>query len=371
MECRHFGECGSCTLYDMGYSEQIEMKMHRATELLSPFYLGDLEFFPSPDEHYRARAEFRVWHDGERCDYAMGRLNAKGAVVIGECPKVSIAIEKRMWPLIEKINGSDTLKNRLFSVEFLSASTDECLITMLYHRKLDALWQSEAMLLQEELECAIIGRSRKQKVTLGDDFVTERLEIEGREIVYRQHDGAFTQPNPAVDVKMIEWAASQVKGIGGDMLESYCGIGNFTIPLSGYFDRVLATEISKHSIKAARINCELNDVENIEFVRLSSEEMVRALRREREFRRLEGIDIDSYCFSTALVDPPRAGLDSGTLELISGIDNILYISCNLETLARDLAGLCSTHRVVSAAIFDQFPHTEHTEGGVFLRRISL
>ena len=142
------------------------------------------------------------------------------------------------------------------------------------------------------------------------------------------------------------------------------------MPLSHCFGRVLATEISKRSIHAALENCKLNNVNNITFARLSSEEMTEALNGVREFKRLECIDLHSYNFSTVLVDPPRAGLDDGTIELISKTEYILYISCNPKTLARDLDSLSRTHTVKDAAMFDQFPHTQHVECGVFLKKIS-
>jgi tRNA (uracil-5-)-methyltransferase len=96
--------------------------------------------------------------------------------------------------------------------------------------------------------------------------------------------------------------------------------------------------------------------------------MTEALNEKRVFNRLKEIDLKSYDFSTVLVDPPRSGLDEGTIELISNIENIIYISCNPETLARDLETLTNTHDVVEAAMYDQFPHTEHVESGVFLKR---
>jgi len=326
--------------------------------------------FDSPSDHYRARSEFRIWHDGDRCDYAMGNMEKKGAISIEECPKVIVPIEKRMWKLLEKINTStEVLKHRLFAVEFLATTTDECLITMLYHRKLDEAWSEEAKELETLLDCKIMGRSRKQKIILSDEFVTEKLDIDGKIFTYIQYESGFTQPNPTVNVKMIEWAIKQAKKVGhGDFLESYCGLGNFTLPLSHYFDKVLATEISKRSIYAALENCRLNGVENITFARLASEEMTEALNGVREFSRLKGIDLKSYDFSTVLVDPPRAGLDVGTIELISNIENIIYISCNPETLARDLEILTHTHDVVEAAMYDQFPHTDHVESGVFLQK---
>ncbi len=375
MNCKHFGSCGSCGLFELDYQEQLERKKTRVSGLLSPFYHRELEIFDSPDSHYRARSEFRIWHEGERCDYAMGKMpvdgvREKGAINIEECPKVIEPIEKRMWKLLEKINASqDVLKKRLFAVEFLATTTDECLITMLYHRKLDDVWTEEAKVLEAELDCKIMGRSRKQKVILSDEFVTEKLQIDGKIFTYVQYESGFTQPNPTVNVKMIEWAIAQAKKVGyGDFLESYCGLGNFTLPLSHYFDKVLATEISKRSIHAALENCALNGVENITFARLASEEMTEALNGVREFERLKEIDLGSYDFSTVLVDPPRAGLDAGTIELISNIDNIIYISCNPETLARDLETLTKTHEVLEAAMYDQFPHTEHVESGVFLQK---
>lgn len=371
MECKHFGECGSCGLYNESYSEQISKKNIYIETLLTPFYSGKIDLFDSPSSEYRARSEFRIWHDGDRCDYAMGNSTKNGAITIEECPKVIEPISKRMWPLLEKINNSPSvLKRKLFAIEFLATTTDECLVTMLYHRKLDEEWSLEAKELESTLNCKIMGRSRKQKVVLSDEFVVEKLDIDNHKVSYIQYEGGFTQPNPLVNIKMIEWAIDKAKQVGsGDFLEAYCGLGNFTIPISRYFDKVLATEISKNSINAANLNCELNSIENIKFARLSSEEMTEALNKTREFTRLKDIDLDEYDFSTVLVDPPRAGLDEGTIDLISNIDNIIYISCNPETLARDLETLTKTHNVLNAAMYDQFPHTSHIESGVFLKRI--
>jgi len=370
LECKYFSECGSCTLYDISYRDELIDKKQRVKSLLSSFEVKDLDVFSANESHYRARSEFRIWHDDSGANYAMGRLDRKGAITIDECPKVIKPIEKKMKPLLDAINSSQNLKNRLFAVEFLSTTTDETLITMIYHKKLDEMWQQEAKELEQKLDCFIMGRSRKQKVVLSQEFVSEKLFIDNQEYIYRHYESGFTQPNPTVNIKMIEWAIKQAKTIGyGDFLESYCGLGNFTIPISKYFNKLLATEISKRSIASAKENCKLNGVDNISFIRLSSQEMTQALNREREFRRLEGVELDSYNFSTVLVDPPRAGLDSDTKELISNIENIIYISCNPQSLARDLVELTKTHTIKESAIFDQFPHTHHIESGVFLQKI--
>ncbi len=371
MNCKYFGVCGSCNIYNTPYKDELINKKKEVLFLLSPFGIDELELFIEKELNYRARAEFRIWHNENGANYAMGRLDRSGSVTIKECPKVMEPIDKRMKPLINAINSSETFKNRLFSIEFLATTTNECLITMIYHKRLDDIWVEEAKELEKKLNSFILGRSRKQKVILSREFVRERLLIDKKKYLYKYYEGGFTQPNPAVNIKMIEWAIKQVKKIGyGDFLESYCGLGNFTIPLSKYFSRVLATEISKRSIASAKENCRLNEVNNIEFVRLSSEEMTQALNREREFRRLKDIDLDSYNFSTVLVDPPRAGLDKATIKLISKIDNIIYISCNPKTLARDLEELTKSHTIKKGAIFDQFPHTHHIECGIFLQKIT-
>ncbi|WP_456404229.1 tRNA (uridine(54)-C5)-methyltransferase TrmA [Hydrogenimonas sp.] len=369
MTCRHFGACGSCSLFDLGYDAQLASKRGELEALLAPFYKGEIALHPSPQEGYRARAEYKIYRDEGGLHYAMRHLDKRGFVLLEECPMVSPAIEARMWRLLEAANGDEALGRRLFGVEYLSATTGEVLVTMLYHRRLDEAWEARARELAERLEAKIIGRSRGQKVVLQDEYVTEALEVEGRIYRYRHYEQSFTQPNPAVNSRMIGWAMEQARRYGrGDFCELYAGAGNFTIPLSTLFGRVIATEISKRSIQAAKENCALNGVENIAFVRMSSEEFTEALEGKREFTRLRGIDLAGYDLQTVLVDPPRAGLDEGTRRLVSGFETILYISCNPHTLVRDLESLGATHDVAQAALFDQFPYTPHMEAGVVLVR---
>ena len=167
-----------------------------------------------------------------------------------------------------------------------------------------------------------------------------------------------------------QYAVRQESSAARDLLELYCGHGNFTIPLAAKFNRVLASEISKSSIANARINCELNGVCNAQFIRLSADELMSAFARKREFERLKGIDIFSYDFSHVLIDPPRAGLEPSVIDFIKNFRNLIYISCNPQTLFENLRSLCVTHEVRRFAIFDQFAHTAHIECGVLLKRRS-
>ena len=101
---------------------------------------------------------------------------------------------------------------------------------------------------------------------------------------------------------------------------------------------------------------------------MSAEEFTQAMNGVREFNRLKGIDLKVYQCNTIFVDPPRAGLDPDTVKLVQNYDRILYISCNPHTLCENLQTLSQTHRIEKAALFDQFPYTDHMESGVWLVR---
>lgn len=328
------------------------------------------DIFKSPVTGFRMRAEFRIWHEGDTSDYVMfAPEDRKTPIVINDFPIAHESIQRLMPALKNAIEKSPALRHKLFQVEFLTTSTGEILTTLIYHRPLDEAWIAAAEELSATLQTKLIGRSRKQKILLDTDWVDESLTVNSRTFVYRQPDGAFTQPNARVNEHMIGWAVEQARGLGGDMLELYCGIGNFTLPLSTVFDNVLATELSKPATAAAKHNLAVNQIDNVEFARLSAEEMSEAMNNVRPFRRLAELKkpLGDYNFKTLFVDPPRAGLDDLTRKLAASFDNILYISCNPETLLRDLNQLNETHSVVSLAFFDQFPYTNHLECGVLLK----
>lgn len=167
---------------------------------------------------------------------------------------------------------------------------------------------------------------------------------------------------------MLSWAVDNSASSRGDLLELYCGNGNFTLPLAQNFERVIATEISNSSVYAALENSKKNNIDNVTIVRMSSEDFADAMDKVREFRRLKDIDLDSYQFSTVFVDPPRAGLDEHTIEIIKAFDTIIYISCNPTTLVNNLQSLGETHTITALAAFDQFPYTDHLEAGVILSK---
>ena len=351
------------------YSEQLAAKVERLRQLLAPFDAPEPAVFDSPREHYRLRAEFRLWRENEQRHYAMFAPGDKYTpILIDDFPIASAQINDLMPRLKAAWQASQALSFKLFQVEFLTTLAGDAMITLCYHRPLDEAWEAEARRLSADLGVSIIGRSKGKRVVVGRDYAVESLEVAGRTFRYRQPEGAFTQPNGTVNAKMLGWAYEALGERDDDLLELYCGNGNFTLPLATRVRKVLATEISKTSVNAALHNLDDNGVGNVRLVRLSAEELTEALNEVRPFRRLEGIDLKSYDFGSVFVDPPRAGMDPDTCELTRRFERILYISCNPETLAANIAQLQDTHRVERCALFDQFPYTHHMESGVLLVR---
>lgn len=353
------------------YDALLADKVTAVESLLAPFGPPAPRVFPSPPEGFRMRAEFRIWHEGDALDYVMFRPeDPKTPVAIQHFPVACDRIQALMPALRERLRGEPLLRRKLFQVEFLSTLAGETLVTLIYHRKLDDDWQRVATALAAELGIQLVGRSRKQKVVLERDYVTETLPVAGRDYHYRQYEQAFTQPNARVNIHMLEWALAAARPLTGDLLELYCGNGNFTLPLSRQFGQVIATEMAKSSIRAARWNLDHNSIDNVQMIRLSAEEVTQAMAGERVFRRLADLPqpLGEYDLRSVFVDPPRAGLDPLTEAMVAGFDHILYISCNPQTLAGNIAALDATHRIERFALFDQFPYTTHMECGVLLQR---
>lgn len=351
------------------YDQQLLEKIAIFRQDFIDFDLPAIEIFESPREHFRMRAEFRVWHRGDIVTFIMFTPDEfKRIYDIDSFPIGSLLINDLMPRLISAFNGSDVLRKKLYQVDFLTTLSGEALVTLVYHKALNDEWLAAAQQLKTNLNIDIIGRSRKQKCVVGREYVLEQLHVGERRFTYQQVESGFTQPNARVCEHMLEWAVNKSLNFGGDLLELYCGNGNFTLPLSHNFEKVVATELAKPSLNSALFNIEFNQVANVALARMSSEEFSQALDKVRPFKRLQHIDLDDHQFSTIFVDPPRAGLDPHTTAVSQGFDNIIYISCNPMTLHKNLSVITQTHVITDVALFDQFPYTHHLECGVILRK---
>ncbi len=356
------------------YEIQLSEKLSKIKVQFNPFYQRDFEVYKSEPLHYRMRAEFRVWHEGEDLYCYIFDKHQNKKIRTDQFAPASQLINKMMLVLFNFLQSNQILRHKLFQVDFLSTKSGEILVTLIYHRQLNDEWIKEAHQLKEKLsldfKVNLIGRAKKQMIEIDQGFVIEELVVDQKKLYYKQIENSFTQPNAGVATSMLAWAKDVTKNSTGDLLELYCGNGNFSIALASNFRKVLATELAKPSVEAAQYNIKANDVNNLQIIRMSAEDFSDAMKGVREFNRLKGIDLSSYECNTILVDPPRAGLDSNTLDLVKKYDRILYISCNPNTLSDNLKTLIQTHQLKRFAVFDQFPYTDHIECGVWLEKNS-
>jgi len=351
------------------YQAQLNEKVAMFKQDFAEFAFPEPDIFESPEKHFRMRAEFRIWHKGPASTYCMFSDDEfKRAYDITDFPIGSELMNQLMTELMAEINDNETLRTKLYQIDFLTTLSGQALVSLIYHRKLDEEWTYIARELQTRLNIFIIGRSKGQKIVVAQDFVIEQLNVDGKTFYYQQIESGFTQPNGRVCEKMLAWAVIKSKSWGGDLIELYCGNGNFTLPLSQNFGRVLATELAKPSVKSALYNMQLNKITNVAIARLSSEEFSQAIDNVRSFNRLEGIDLDTYKFTSIFVDPPRSGMDPHTTSITQRYENIMYISCNPVTLRENLKTIVQTHDITNVALFDQFPYTHHLEVGVTLKK---
>lgn len=339
------------------------------------------EIFKSPPIHYRMRCEFALHTYEGGFEFVMFKKDGKRKipVYLQKYDPGHEHVSLLMAALKERLPKWERLFSKIFQIDFLCNQAGDTVMSFHYHKKLDNEMFHDALdlsaLLSREFgfKVNLCLYAHKQYIETLCNHVVENYQLrDGGHIWLKQIEGLFSQPNAVCCTHMLEFARSCVRGSKGtDLLELYCGSGTFTAALAPFFDKVLATEVSRLPTLAAKTNLKLNGVLNAKLVRLSAEEVAAALRGEREFFRLKQAEVDlkDYNFKTLLIDPPRAGLqDPKALSFTAQFDRIIYISCGPDSLLSDLDYLCASHKITRLSFFDQFPYTEHLESGVLLEK---
>jgi len=347
---------------------------------------------PSGPEGYRMRMSMRLLRDGTNG----GRKLAFNSPIDGSLVHTShvpIAHERinSAFKIIERQVSEDKRLNQdVFEAKFHTTLRGELAVSLLYNKEINQdEWLNGAEDIRKELlegtsatEVQVIGRARKQLLYLDRHYLYETMRVqhphtnETLEFHYKQNTETFSQPNALVNELMLTWAtkvSDRRHGIvDNDLLELYCGNGNFTVPLAKLiFDSALASETNRAAVADARWALQYNDVSNTNVVRMSSQDMSGAYFGERQYERLRDIDLLDLRPRTIFVDPPRAGLDASSVDLLAEHEGqALYISCNPLSLKRDLDNIKakSRHNLIihELVCFDQFPGTDHIECGVEL-----
>lgn len=371
-KCRHFGDCGGCSLQHLSVQGQVAVKQRaleqtlmrlgnvKADAILSPLY--------GQEWGYRYRSRLSVWyHPGwDRVLIGFRRKNSTHVLGLTECPVLHDSVG-RLIPKLEKLIHSLSIRNRIPQIEVAVPSIDEPAKTVLVLRILEALSPQDKLAL-EAFACQHGIQWWLQ--TRGPDSVepfypdpSSRLaySLPDFDLRYDFYPAEFTQVNAPMNQSMVRRAVHVLNPRSNEfVIDFFCGLGNFTLPLARRGARVLGLEGSQALVERARKNA-----------------VVHGLGDRAHFDCMNLFKVDEAILaswgtpSAALLDPPR----DGAIELVKalpekGYERLVYVSCNPATLARDAGILVHTkgYRLAEAGIMNMFPHTSHIESmAIFYR----
>ena len=186
--------------------------------------------------NYRMRAEFRVWHVGDKCHFAHFDPQTKKPIFVEQYPLACERINELMRDLQEAMSeereqGEKMIRHKLLQVEFVASTSGEALVCLVYQKKIDDAWMAAAQKLETKLgerglKCHVIGRSKGKKLVVGGEHVVQWQEVHGRKYPQWQTENKFSQSNADICNAMQHWVLDQVKGPDGrrasDILEVAC-----------------------------------------------------------------------------------------------------------------------------------------------------
>lgn len=358
--CKYFSICGGCSLQHMSPAAQIQHKENVLFEQLK--YIGGVEpkdkLLPVTGQvwAYRHKARLGVKYVIKKGKVLVGfrEKNKPYIAEIDSCEVLHPVIGKNLGALKELINSLD-IKSEIPQIEVAVGDSG----TMIVIRHLAELSEADRIKLGQfeikyNIGILLQGNHPEPIVPLTDngaDSLVYTLADYGIDIGFSPLD--FTQINFRINREMISMVIKQLQPSKSErLLDLFCGLGNFTLPLARYAGFVTGIEGSPGLVEKARMNAVNNSIENVEFYKSN----LYASAIQGEFL------IGSY--DKILMDPPRSGAKEIIEQMnFNNVHRLVYVSCNPATLARD-SGMLVNQRgfsLVSAGVMDMFPHTTHVE----------
>lgn len=357
--CPYFGRCGGCSLQHLAPAQQLERNQERLLETLAR--LGGVE-----PAQVLGPLTGPVWRYRRRARLGVRYVRGKGRVLVGfrerfnsyvtemdSCEVLAAPAGELVGPLARLIDGL-TVSERLPQVEIAVADNH----TALVFRILDPLQPGDLEQLRafaEQHQVVVYlqpgGVDTVQAIDLPAPELSYRLAEFDVEITFRPTD--FVQVNGELNGRMVARAVELLVLEGDDrVLDLYCGLGNFTLPLARRAGSVTGVDADAGLIARARQNAARNGIENVGF------HLADLAAEAADAPWLQGP------YDAVMLDPPRAGAASVIPHLRgAGASRIVYVSCHPDSLARDAGELVNSHgyRLRAAGVLDMFPHTAHTE----------
>lgn len=361
--CSHYALCGGCSFQHVEPTQQIAMKQAALIDALKRVGHCEPEQVLPPlthePWHYRTKARLSVRYVEKKETTLVGfreRHQPRYITEIQTCLVLDERVATKMMRIREVLDNLDDPRS-IAQIEVATADEEVALVL----RHLQPLSTADL-----EKLCAL-GVETQFKLFLqpeGPDSIHLLYPANGHawltyrlpdfDMMYQFHPTDFTQVNPGINRLMVNLAITLLDIAPTDIiLDLFCGLGNFSLPMATQSAKVLGIEGSEAMVKRASENARLNQLTNTEFMCVNLEDTQAFLK-----------SIEHHNVTKLLLDPPR----TGAFEVVQQMDKlnperIVYVSCNPLTLARDAGVLVNQHgyRLIAAGVMDMFPHTAHVE----------
>lgn len=360
--CPLFGSCGGCQWQALPYPEQACWKERIFADLLVRGKLVAADCLrpivaAGEEWRYRNRVQLKCHHTGAGLAIGFFRHASHFVIDVEDCLLVAPAIQRTLALLRAELPTAPCPEG-IPQVDV--ACGDDGAVRVILHalaagREPLRAWLQRFAARHRLNACLQSGRKETLEVVHGEGDL--EITVDEPELPLRYGPGGFVQVNPAQNRRMVAAMLELLELEGtASVLDLFCGMGNFSLPLARRAARVVGVEDHAPSIASARANATANRIHNVQF------HAGDALAHMARCRTGE--------FDLVVLDPPRSGHYPAVRELLKlAPQQVLYVSCDPATLARDLLPLVhGGYEVVASQPFDLFPQTWHIESMTLLRR---
>jgi len=365
-KCQHADICGGCSLQHMDAEAQIK---HKQSILLGHFeHLAHIQPneilapLTGPLWGYRKKARLGVRYvrKKERVLVGFREKSKPYLAVLNQCEVLHPSVGHRLLDLSQLIRSLACYE----SIAQIEAAVDDTHTALIFRNLVDVNKQDKSKLISfakdNSFDLYLQPKGPDSVQLLYPDTADLSYSVEdGLHVHFKPAD--FTQVNSEINIKMVKRAIELLELNDGDqLLELFCGLGNFTLPLARRVSSVVAVEGDKSLIDRANENAKQNNISNVSY-------HVANLMED-----VTGMPWLKGGYNKILIDPPRSGAIEVLPHIVKlGAERILYISCNPATLARDSNYLINeaNYQLVKAGVMDMFPHTSHVESiALFIKK---
>lgn len=382
--CCHFPQCGGCTILDKSYDNQLALKKDALRTLFKNWEKIETAIIKCPEPYYyrhKVQLPFSIVHSGKKNKIGLGCFAKESHVVVDqkECfiqdkALTVVAYGIREWAEKARLTVYNESSGKGFLRHVLlrrGAGTGEILVGLVTNggRPDGSRFLSKMLLDIVNPRLGPMGtivgivqnvNTRDTNVVLGTienvwwgrPYIKELLGT----LKFKLEMSTFFQVNPYQTPNLYNEVLRHIPD-GSRVLDLYSGVGSISLWLASKAKEVVGIEENKISISAAKTAASLNQIKNVRFVAGDVTELLPDYTRSG--------------FECAVIDPPRKGIDKKSVDSIikSTLKRLVYVSCNPQTLARDVALMQKKYHLVSLTGVDMFPHTDHIEAVGVLERL--